>query len=79
MSPKTFLTEKDIEVLEQRFKEIFTTKEEFQKYRSDLFDKLDVILKEVLASREEQTLIAHRISDHEDRIEVLEAPKLTNP
>lgn len=79
MSPRTFLTEKDIEALEQRFKEIFTTKEEFQKYRSDLFDKLDVILKEVLASREEQTLIGHRISDHEDRIEVLENPKITNP
>lgn len=72
MASKTFLSEKDIQILEDRLKEIFATKEEFQKYRSDLFDKLDAILKEVQAGREEQTLIAHRVSDHEDRIEVLE-------
>lgn len=46
MALKTFLTEKDIEALEKRLKEVFTTKEEFQQYRSDLFDKLDIILKE---------------------------------
>lgn len=72
MSSKTFLTEGDINLLEERLKEIFLTKEEFQKHRSELFDKLDSILKEVQASREEQTVIARRISGHEDRIEALE-------
>lgn len=74
MATKNFLTEKDIEILEERFKEIFPTREEFQKHRSELFDKLDAILKEVQAGREEQTLIAHHISEHEDRIEALETP-----
>lgn len=72
MVAKKFLTEKDIETLEERFKEIFPTREEFQKHRSELFDKLDAILKEVQAGREEQSLVANRVSKHEDRIELLE-------
>ncbi len=74
MSSKAFLTEKDIAILENRFKEIFLTKEEFQKHRSELFDKLDTILREIQAGREEQTIVAHRISEHEDRIGILEKP-----
>ena len=74
MGPKAFLTEKDIAILENRFKEIFLTKEEFQKHRSELFDRLDAILKEILVSREEQAVMANRFSEHEDRIEVLEKP-----
>lgn len=57
MGSKALLTEKDIALLENRFKEIFLTKEEFQKHRSELFDKLDSILKEILASREEQAIM----------------------
>ena len=45
----------------------------FDKFRSDLFDRIDPILKEVLASREEREIVSHRLSDHEDRITVLEA------
>jgi len=41
-------------------------------HRSDLIDKLDVILKEILASREEQTILSHRSSDHENRISKIE-------
>jgi hypothetical protein len=35
-------------------------------------DKLDLILKEVVASREEQTIITHKIFDHDERITSLE-------
>ncbi|OGM30478.1 hypothetical protein A2630_04045 [Candidatus Woesebacteria bacterium RIFCSPHIGHO2_01_FULL_44_10] len=41
--------------------------------KSDFFDKLDDFVKEVRDSHEERTIIAHRVSDHEDRITSLEA------
>ena len=43
------------------------------KFRSDMYDKLDGILKEIVASRQEQTILSHKVSDHEDRITSLEA------
>jgi len=66
------ITQKDIDEMEIRFKEIFATKEELMQMKSDLLDKLDSILKEILASREEQTVMAHQIAGHEDRIITLE-------
>lgn len=72
MAAKSFLTEKDISILEERFKEIFLTREEFQKYRSELFDRFDVILKEVQTNREERTLMANRMSEHGYLITALE-------
>lgn len=74
------LTRSDIRYLEQTF----ITKEDFQETlksallatKSDLIDKLDSILKEILASREEETILSHRVSNHEDRITKLEATTL---
>ena len=62
------ITKKDIAFLG----EIFLTKEEFAVYRSELMDKLDGILKEILTSREEMTVVTHQVSNHEDRITKLE-------
>ena len=62
------LTQKDFDEME----EIFVTKTEFSDYRSELMNKLDEILKEILASRQEQTVLAHQVSGHEDRIATLE-------
>lgn len=69
------LTQKDIDELEKSFVTKFFLKQELQKLRSDLINKLDQILKEILTSREEQTVMAHQISNHEDRITVLETPR----
>lgn len=66
------ITQKDIDEMEIRFKEIFATKEELMQMKSDLLDKLDSILKEILASREEQTIMVHQIASHGDRITTLE-------
>lgn len=55
------ITQKDIKKLEENF----ANKEE-------LFTKLDVILGELQAMREEQTIFAYRQGDHSDRIERLE-------
>lgn len=72
MASKRFLTEKDIDYLEQRLKETFITQEKFKKFRSELFGKLDEILKEVLANREEMEILDHRSVNHEDRLTSLE-------
>ncbi len=72
MPNQGYLTEKDWEEIEQRLQEVFMTKEEFTQYRSDLMNKLDEILKEIITSREEQTIIGGQTSDHEDRIATLE-------
>lgn len=69
------ITQRDVEIIEEELKGTFATKEELQQMKSDLLDKLDQILKEILASREEQTIIVHRVSDHDDRITVLETAK----
>jgi len=73
------ITVKDVDSIENRFREIFITKEEFAAYRSELMDKLDGILKEILTSREEQTVLAHRVSNHEDRIVKLETKTGISP
>lgn len=41
-------------------------------FKSEFFDKIDPVLKEVTANREDRTLQSDRISNHEDRIEKLE-------
>lgn len=69
------LTIKDIDELESRFREVFSTKEEFQQLKSDIFDKLDSFMKEVRDSQQEREIVSHRLSDHEDRITALETSK----
>ncbi len=46
--------------------------DEFKKFRSNFYDKIDPILKEVLASREERTIRAEQHRRSQDRIEKLE-------
>ncbi len=67
----TMITQNDVELL----KGTFATREEIQQVKSDLLDKLDSILKEIVASREEETILSHRVSNHEDRITALEDAK----
>jgi hypothetical protein len=46
--------------------------DEFKKFRSDFYVKIDPILKEVTAKSKERTVQADQIKRHEDRIEALE-------
>lgn len=66
------LTEKDIDEIEKRLSSVFATKEEFVGYKDQILNKLDEFLGEIKDGREEQTLLSHRVSDHEDRIEKIE-------
>ncbi|OGG22412.1 hypothetical protein A3B48_01310 [Candidatus Gottesmanbacteria bacterium RIFCSPLOWO2_01_FULL_40_10] len=72
MKKNRILSGADIDYLEKRFEEKFPTKDEFNKFKDNIFTKLDKILKEVTNSREEQIIIAHRISDHGEKLEILE-------
>jgi hypothetical protein len=69
---KRILTEHDVDYLETRFKEVFVTKDVMTKTKSDLMDTLDKILKEVIATRDEITVLAHHSTGHTDRLEKLE-------
>lgn len=43
--------------------------EKNKKYRDEFLTDIDPILKEVLASREERTIIAHQVSELRDRVD----------
>lgn len=61
-----YLTEKDVDYLEKRLKDTFVTKEEFLEYKSELFDKLDEIIKNTRDSKEEVDLVENRVTKIED-------------
>ncbi len=66
------------EELKEQFKDFREELDEnleakFTQQRSDFFAKIDPLLKEVTASREERIINDHKLSDHEDRITALEA------
>ena len=72
------ITQKDIDNLEEVFVTKENLKDEAQSLKSDLIDKMDDILSEVKASREEETVMSGQISGHEDRITSLETSIKTN-
>lgn len=66
------VTHSDAQLLKEEFKDTFSTKDELMEFKSKTFDKLDEILHEVVANREERVIVSHRLSEHEDRITNLE-------
>jgi predicted nuclease with TOPRIM domain len=66
------LTQKDINEIEGIVKT--TVKEEIKGLptKDEFYSKMDDVMGELKTIREEQTLITHRVSDHEDRIEKIE-------
>ena len=63
-----YLTEKDVDYLEQRLKDAFVTKEEFTTYKSDLFDKLDQIIKNTADTNQEVELVEARVTKIESNL-----------
>ena len=43
-----------------------------EEFKSEFFDRVDPILKEVVASREERTIMAHYITELRERVEKIE-------
>ena len=58
--------ESAMEEQEQRFEA------KIEEVKGDFYNKIDPILKEVVASQEERTILSHQVSGHEDRIEKIE-------
>jgi len=55
-----------MEELEEKFEKVV------EKHKSDIIDKIDPILKEVTANREERAIVSNKLSKHSDRIERIE-------
>lgn len=71
------ITEKDLEMIENRLKETFVTQSFFTEFKSQLFTKLDQILGEVLKSRDEQTVLSHQVTGIKDRVNQIEKSSST--
>ncbi len=79
---KTFATRQEIQenfATREEIQQSFATKEDLddakqeilssqEKFRSDFFEKIDPILKEVTTNREERTIINHRLEKLENVI-----------
>lgn len=63
-----YLTEKDVDYLEGRLKDTFLTKDEFTEYKSELFNKLDQIVKNTSDTNQEVELIEARVSKIESNL-----------
>lgn len=63
------ITQRDLDEIENRLTETFITKEDFTEYKSDLFDKLDEIVKNTADTNQEVELIENRVVNLESKFE----------
>lgn len=42
-------------------------------FRSGIFDKLDQVIGELKTNREEREVTSHQVTDHENRLEIIES------
>ena len=62
------ITQKDLDDIENRLKDVFITKEDFTDYKSELFVKLDKIVKNTSDTNTEVELVEKRVSKIEDSL-----------
>ena len=73
------LTQKDVDLLETSFKEVFATKEELKETKGEIVSLLDRMMGELKTIREGITMLTHRSSTHEDRLTKLEEKQSYSP
>lgn len=66
------ITQKDLDEIENRLSEIFVTKGDFTEYKSELFNKLDEIVKNTSDTKQEIELIENRVTNIETKLQVTE-------
>jgi len=66
------LTQTDLNQIEKIVEETIGEKTKNLPTKDEFFTKMDEVVGELKTAREEQTIITHKLSDHEDRITVLE-------
>ena len=64
------ITQKDLDNIEERLSDTFVTKKGFTEYKSELFDKLDEIVKNTADTNQEVELIENRVTKIEEKIQV---------
>lgn len=64
------ITVKDLDEIENRLKDTFVTKEDFTDYKSDLFDKLDEIVKNTSDTNQEVELVENRVGKIEAKLQI---------
>ncbi len=68
-----FVTKEEFNDLKSEFQELKSDFGEFKHKMDGMYNMLVEFLKEIRDNREEQTILAHRSSDHEDRIQAIES------
>ena len=58
--------------LDEKLDEKLDGKIKYLPTKDEFYEKMDEVMGELKTIREEQTLISHRVSNHEDRIEKVE-------
>ena len=66
---KANLNQADVELLIEMMKLHFVTHEEFEKYRSDIMDKLDIIIKNTTTTNEELLVTQSIVTSHTERLD----------
>lgn len=64
------ITQKDLDEIENRLSESFVTKEDFTGYKSELFDKLDEIVKNTSDTNQEIELVENRVTKLESKASI---------
>lgn len=65
---KIMITQKDLDDIETRLRDVFVTKEDFTDFKSKLFDKLDKIVKNTDNTNVEVELVEKRVSKIESHL-----------
>jgi len=66
------LTQKDLEEIEKVIEEKLEEKIRLLPTKDEFFSKMDELMGELSAIRDEQTIIGHQVSDQEERLSALE-------
>ena len=64
------LTQKDLDEIENRLNETFVTKQDFFEYKSELFNKLDKVVKNTSDTNQEVELIESRVAKIEANLQI---------
>lgn len=66
------LTQKDFDQIEELLDEKLDEKLKILPTKKEFFSKMDEVMGELKTVREEQTVLSHQVSNHENRLRTLE-------
>ena len=64
------ITQNDLDEIENRLSDTFITKGDFSEYKSELFDRLDQIVKNTADTNTEVELVENRVSKIEEKLQI---------